>query len=309
VLDAGGDPVADARVGLAKAASQAFLKDGHFYGAQNQAQVVTTDETGKFTFPPQREPFLLIANHDSGFAEVTQEQFEGSSEIRLRAWGRIEGRVLLGDKPEANCTLQFSSRLADASRAFVLSCVNWARTDTEGRFRLERVMPGSGCVSRLITTQFPRLPGPFGGSLSPGWQQWVNVKPSETVIVAIGGTGRSVAGRLELSREPDIPIDWTTNWPVAIQRWDVENERAEEATFTCQGKLDEVGRFEIPDVPPGAYRLTCRVWGAFSVDTVGYPPTVGNAEYDFTVRPVGGERNDEAVDLGVITVEVDAKSE
>ncbi len=316
VLNAGGDPVPDARVGLARAASRACLDDGHFSRVQNEVEVVSTNESGRFAFPPQRdEPFLLIVTHNWGFAKVTRKQFEKSSEIRLKLWGRIEGQVFLGDKPDANRTLNFHAKLED-QRTFVLSSSYWAKTDAQGRFELEHVIPGPGSISRVVTTEYFNGPVPSSGqrrlasgTISRGWQHPIDVKSTETSSVTIGGTGRLVVGRIELDRKPDVTIDWTTTGPVTIQRWDVDNDRAHEETFKCHGNFDQTGRFEIPDVPPGSYRLTCRVRGAFSPNSETYPPTIGKAEHDFTIPPLADTQSDDPLDLGTITVKVDTASE
>jgi len=302
VLNAGGDPAPDARVGLAKAASRASLRDGHFFPGQNQAQVVTTDESGRFTFPPQRgEPFVLIVTHDLGFAGVNREQFEKSSEIRLEPWSRIEGQVLLGDKPDANRMVNFYPKLDDDRRPHVHYCDYWTKTDAQGRFELDRVIPGPGAISRVVETK--------GGGLLSGWQQAIDVPSSTTTTVTIAGTGRAVVGRIELDRKPHVAIDWTTTEPVTIQRWDIDNDRAHEQTFKGHSNLDEAGRFEIPDVPPGSYRLTCHVWGAVSRDSDTHPPKIGNAQHDFTVPPLADTRSDDPLDLETITVKVETAPE
>ena len=295
VLNAEGNPVPDARVGLAHAASCALLNEGQFVNMQNQADMATTNAAGKFTFPPQSdEPFLLIVTHDSGFAEATPEQFKKSPEIRLKPWGRISGQVLLGDKPDANSTISFASKRESDQRNFV-SSIYWAKTDAQGRFQLDRVMPGPGTIIRQRITEFAE-----GSSFSPGRQQSIDIKPGETTTVTIGGAGRPVVGRVELDRKPDTAINWSASNPVTIQRWDTVNKQADKQTFSCYGEFDKTGRFEIPDVPPGNYRLTCHVNGvAGSGDK--YPPVIGNAEYDFEVAPFADTERRNPLDLGKIT--------
>jgi beta-lactamase regulating signal transducer with metallopeptidase domain len=305
VLDPEGKPVAGAHIGLANATSRAFLSNGHFDTHQNQAQVVTTDKTGAFTLPPQREgPFLLIATHDSGVAIITREQFETSSEIQLEAWGRIKGRVLLGDDMEPDCAIQFHSRLPDDAQDLVSDCFGSANTNLEGMFEMERVIPGAGFVSRMIEH-------PSGGFSSPGWQQPVRVASSKTTTVTVGGTGRPVTGRFQLDRKPNATIDWTTS-TVLIQRWVIGDNRADDERFECHGKIDVSGRFKIPDVPPGDYRLTCRVgtvssfspWAVSLQSSRPRPTTIGSATHDFTVPPT-----DEPLDVGTITVKVERDSQ
>ncbi len=299
VFGPAGDPVAGAQVGLAREGSRAYLDAGSFHRMANRAEMATTDESGTFAFPPQSdEPFLLIVTHESGFAQLTREQFEKSSLIELAPWGRIEGQVLLGDKPDASCRVQYSPTLSDDEKKFFLGCYYWANADANGRFELDRVIPGSGSVERVIVTEYP------GGvaSNSSGWQQAVDVTAGETTTVTVGGGGRTVVGRFEFDRDPEATPKWVS-YPLKIQLWDMDNDQAVEPTYQCQGTIDTAGGFEILDVRPGEYRVTRHITAVPADGQTRYIK-LGEAKHDFTV-PVG----DEPLDLGMITVKSENEQE
>ncbi len=304
VLDPSGEPVAKAQVGLAKAATKAWMEDGHFSRLQNEAEVITTSESGKFTFPPQGdEDFLLIATHDSGFAQVTPEQFAKSPVVRLEPWGRIEGQVMEGATPDANRTIWFIPKRDDNQQTFVVSWSFWGKADAQGRFQLNRVMPGPGSLSRVVNSE-----GPTGTTQTAGWEQAIDVEPNEACKVTIGGTGRPVVGRFELS-DNNAAVDWTTNHVVRIRRLRSRDGSAPKQHFGCLGKIDEAGRFEIPDVPSGSYKLVCAVTGPLARNSRTPPPLIGVAEHEFDAPPLGVPPTDEPLDLGTITVNVESDSQ
>lgn len=302
VLNPDGTPAVGAEVGLATAEKRANLENGHFDQSQNSASVVSTDSNGKFEFPPQGEdePFLLIVLHDAGFAERTHEELAGSNEIKLAAWGQIFGKVLRGDEPDASREVTFYPQRPKRKGHFVFNYGYKAVTDQRGRFRLDRVIPGPGTVSRVQITEF------LGSwSHSPGWQQPVEIAPEGIVPVTIGGTGQDVVGTVKPSREPDVKIDWTTNEPAVVQLWDNENNRRDPDLFLrCLGPINEAGQFKIPDVPSGTYQLTIPVNNPPRADSCGAGQEIGRASMIFTVPELPGDRSDQPLDLGVVEAEL-----
>jgi protocatechuate 3,4-dioxygenase beta subunit len=45
-----------------------------------------TDKAGRFTFPPEVEPFCLVAVHEDGVAMVTEKGFAKSKELQIQPW-------------------------------------------------------------------------------------------------------------------------------------------------------------------------------------------------------------------------------
>jgi uncharacterized GH25 family protein len=64
------------------------------------ARHVKTDGEGRFKFPPEVEPFCLVAVHEQGVAMITEKEFKPSEPLALEEWA------------DANSTLQISRRPA-----------------------------------------------------------------------------------------------------------------------------------------------------------------------------------------------------
>lgn len=300
VVDANGRPVANASVGLATEGQRAFLSEGRIDRRQNRAPAVETDEQGKFEFPPHEpgQRFLVFALHDAGFADASREEFETSPELRLTPWGRLNGRVLRGTQPDVHCEVALWPERPQRDGRYshlIFSYGYTTRTDDQGAFQFDRVVPGNVSVARVVVTELGR-----SQQHAPGWRQKLEVRPNETLTVTIGGTGQPVVGRVELDRQPELPINWTTNEPATIERWDVAKDQRDESSFRCLGNLDRNGRFEIPDVPPGDYRLSIPVNNPPLPNSCGAGAAIGMATYNFTVPQLPGGRSDEPLDLGVI---------
>ena len=74
--------------------------------------------------------------------------------------------------------------------------------DSQGRFAIDRVIPGRGHIARVLDT-------PLRGEWCE--PEPVEVKPGQTTRVRLGGKGRAVIGRVVLDGTPPEPVDWRTN--------------------------------------------------------------------------------------------------
>lgn len=294
VLKPDGEPAAGAEVAVTTKGYLAGVVGGRLSSNQS-APVFKADEAGKFTLALRGDDrFVLTVVHDAGYAEHSSGAFKRSNQITLEAWGRIEGRVMRGRRPDVNCEVSFWPQRSRGSGDFAPWYTYTTKTDTDGRFTLDRVIPGRGMVARVVVTQFIR-----SSQHSPCWQVPVDVPPDGAVSVLIGGTGRPVTGQAKLDRQPDFAIDWTSNTPATIN---LQGERLGPATrFRCAAKLDRSGRFRIPDVPAGKYELRLDVNDAPRPGTVGPGEAIGRATLDFEVPPMTDNRSDEPLDLGTVT--------
>jgi beta-lactamase regulating signal transducer with metallopeptidase domain/thiol-disulfide isomerase/thioredoxin/DNA-binding beta-propeller fold protein YncE len=300
VLLPNGKPAMGAQVGLATREKRAMLDMGRFDRSQNHAEVVETDAEGRFAFTPRDDESVLVVLHDAGFAEVMSDELSKVEEITLRPWGRIEGRVLVGQKTDTDREVKFQPiRRLPSGRTtmdYVFSYGYETNTDHEGRFVMDRVIPGPGSIARVVITEFLRTT-----QHAPGWHQRIEVRPDETVNVTIGGTGRAVTGEVVLDRDPGVKIDWRTNEPAAIVAWDNGKGRSAEPYQRYLANVNKAGRFEIPDVPAGDYQLVVEVNNPPVPNACGAGDAIGRAELKFTIPEMRGGRSDEPLDLGEIT--------
>lgn len=292
-----GSPAAGAEVCLATEKERAMVRDGHFERGMGRAAVVKTDAFGRFSLPSRGDaPFLLIVTHEAGFAErLRKDHDDAKTPIVLEPWGRIEGAALLGAKPDAGRQVAFASQRPDWQSPFHYIYDGYTHTDKQGRFHFDRVVPGPGSVSKVITV--PR--GDFGYQAG-GWETPVEVRPGEVTKVQIGGRGRLVKGRIRLAKSAQTEIDWLTNQPVVIEAWNEANSQPAEPFAEFAAKLSESGGFEIADVPAGHYKLVLLVNEPPSPNISGRGAVIGYAEREFTVPEMSTGRSDEPLDVGAI---------
>jgi protocatechuate 3,4-dioxygenase beta subunit len=306
VLLPGGEPAAGAEIAAATRESQFQVSQGRF-SQDRGTELTKTNEAGRFSLRPvvSEQPFLLVILHDAGFAEVTREQLAKSDRITLTPWGRIEGRVLIGDRPDVERDVMYAPQRVSAGSDTLRNSF-WGynyrtKTDAEGKFSFDRVVPGPGTAYRMVVTQH----GDFWTN-TPGWNTAIEVRPNETAKLSIGGTGRPVTGGVITDRQPDEPIAWLSNEPAAItpRRSLLRSLIGQRATQDARylGGIDESGKFTIPDVPAGEYTLSVNLYGTESRDGIRNP--IGSATFDFTVPAMPDGRSDEPLDLGQITAKL-----
>ncbi len=296
VLLPDGRPAKGAKVALATRDRPASLTIGRFDESENRAGITEANAEGRFSFPvPGTETFLVIALDDAGFAEATSEELAQSDQIRLRPWGRLEGKVLIGDRPDVGSEVYFAPTRSRSADMFVWNYGYKTKADDQGRFALDRVIAGPGNAYRVVVTKLGTR-----SRHSAGWQTPVEIAEGGTTEVTIGGTGRAVRGRLELDRKPETPIDWTTNEPGTIELSDKENDRRSEKFVRYGVNIDQSGRFEVPDVPAGDYKLTVPINNPPTLDSGGAGSEIGRAELEFSIPEMAGGRSDEPLDLGTV---------
>ncbi len=266
VLHPDGEPEAGVEVALATPEHPLIFEMEQFrFGRGNGMSFAKTGPDGRFSIGKPGGPYRLAAMSDYGYGEATQEGFAKSDTLVLEAWGKIKGEARIGRLPAANQTISFARRQSPtnqpgAAAVYAFDSIE-TRTDAQGRFVFDRVIPGASEVSRVVVTDFGN-----GSQQHMGcWQEPVDVAPGQTVAVKIGGKGRAVVGRIKLQTAPGVRFDWRQNRPATIEKLRVllpglfnadprQNDR-------FAGSLDKDGRFRVEDVPPGHYELTVTIDG------------------------------------------------
>jgi peroxiredoxin len=110
-----GQPVARATVVLVRPGTRLRIADGKIapdFGPTGNKNLTraTTDSAGHFKLSGVQPPYVIVALHDKGYAEILSDQVTNDFPIRLQPWARIEGQIFIGNKPAANETVMYQGR-------------------------------------------------------------------------------------------------------------------------------------------------------------------------------------------------------
>ncbi len=272
-----GERVAKAQVVLATWTNEINITAGKLaYGHHGERlrKIVETDEQGRFVLPAEIDPSVLVVAHEAGYAEVAnaekgliptplpasdtpgdKPQFE-TRIIELQPWGRVEGRVLIGDKPVVGA--KYSVYQARTDDVHVVS----GRTivsDAEGRFVVEHLPPGRhGTCQRFVDGSDAQRSYSIDGLLHR-----FDVPPGKTTTLELGGRGRTLTGKLALPEGFPHKVDWSkVSTRVDLQpprfsgRFGGKDESGavwSQFKQSDEGKL--YGRANVPIAADGSFRI------------------------------------------------------
>jgi hypothetical protein len=293
VLSVDGKPLAGAVVALARLQdSQTYVVQPGFGRpsaplriVQNTVQAgtkVVTGSDGWFAFAPQPGPYQIIVMHPTGFATVAQGG--PNAPLRLQPWARVEG-VLRGPDREPLAGQQVRlflqlERDPNYRDNYIYTLV--AHTDARGRYVFDRVAPGRIRLARWLTS------GAGGQRFEgAGVATVVEARPGQTQEVQLGGTGRTIIGRVSATAAfpeslavfgdddhqyvamlvPDPPAGLAATTapsatrPVPHSQPTTAPSPSDERPVTRFFPIEADGSFRIDGVADGRYKLDVRVMG------------------------------------------------
>jgi RNA polymerase sigma factor (sigma-70 family) len=286
------------------------------------------DAAGHFSFSGLKEPWILVARHASGYVEISAAEFkQNQGQIVLQPWGKVEGRLLVGDQPQPGQKVRlFRSGSADNWVATHLRHERMATTDSGGRFAFERVAPGDCWLAWEPKGRLPRI---IRYTLA-------EVEPAKTLQIDIGGRGRPVIGQVATtaSNAPDVKIAWSNSrnqsasasyhselgthvqyprdWQTMSRdeqlRWQKEWEKSPAGKDRLRHQWSEDfdikpdGSFRIDDLVPGKYQAQFRILRTEN----GFGEDLVESWIDFEVPqlPDGRQRIADPLDLGTVPVKL-----
>ncbi len=294
----------------------------------------TTDEQGKYAFPPQTGSYVVVAFSEKGYAQVESEELAKSPDITLQAWAVVEGEVRNGSKPDAGAELAIYQRsvFMEPSQPRIYHQLS-AKADADGKFRFPRVVPGEIAVGKQVSVT--RGPG-----MMTAFSQTTNAiaKAGETTKVQIGGVGRAVVGRVEIppslagrksyhfgfsaietnAKPPnfDVPPEVHELEPAARKQWFDEWKKSEagqaymKATKEHQESVrrfalvvDQNGQFRADDIPEGDYVIRIQVYEATPAGSSNFEQELAVGSKEFTITPMPGGRSDDPLDVGAVSLQ------
>ncbi|HEY0256452.1 MAG TPA: carboxypeptidase regulatory-like domain-containing protein [Candidatus Methylacidiphilales bacterium] len=205
--------------------------------------MISTDTEGWYELPPQEENFTVVMAHpEAGYLITSFDELSRSPDVRLLSWGRFE--------------LLTTSNKESPSNYFLRPVPRRGNPEERVHYMSRPVMRGDGM---LVFEGLPAGDMQLGASGQP-------MRDTDIITIESGGTvrldlrsgRRTLVGqillpsegipieeplahlRLRRQRPANVPVDW--------------GRRAEYSETTFQ--IDLEGRFCIPDVLPGLYKLT-----------------------------------------------------
>lgn len=197
-------------------------------------------------------------------------------QLQLAALARVEGTVINSTGAQLR---DMNVTLSDPQQSGLSLGNMSARTDTEGRFRVMNVPPGQYRVTARAMIAPSGEAGPGRGV--PGGGRGRGGPPASRAepIIVWASTDIAVEGRnvpnvlLSLQQgagvSGQVTFEGTGTPPADLTRIRVTMTPADPMPFggASGGRVDASGRFTIPSVPPGKYRLTAGGVGGWTVDS------------------------------------------
>ena len=176
------------------------------------------DAQGHFEFQPHLRTARIVAANATGIADVSGEEVERSGVITLQPWSRVEGTYQVSSTLQSNQiikleTFRKSYVTAGSNRTSAVWVNAKTLPDKDGRFVFEQVPPGTRMV--FVETRLAERRNSSRSGQSH--EVIVDLKPSATQSVTLGGGGRRIVGKMRiLGGDPD-DVDWL---------WDVHSLQA-----------------------------------------------------------------------------------
>ena len=197
---------------------------------------------------------------------ISEERAAVDFQLQLAPMARVEGTVV---NPTGSQLRDIQLRLSDLSQLSETLGSMTARADGQGNFRFGSVPPGQYRLTARAMLTPPRPPGPPppgppGGGGGRGRGEAVRAEPvtlwaSADIVV----DGRNVSNVM-LSLQQGITVSGQLRFDGSTQPpADLTRVRVAMSPFggnplggTANGRVDASGRFTIPGVVPGRYRMT-----------------------------------------------------
>lgn len=311
VLLPNGKPAVDAEVALLAPGKYVAVGKGALkaYEARQEGLAVRTGNGGHFALPGVEGATGIVAVHDEGFAYVPLEKLKASAQVQLERWGRIEGILHIGRRLGTNelVGLESGNPFFDDSHVMLDMQDFQARTDDQGKFVITFVPPGEQRIARLIAT------GPGRNMHSAATS--VTVRPGAVTSVVVGGTGRTVIGKVRLKEQP---VDWDTvhaslhtrmsdgfkqpRSPEEQKAWSASPEaKAARKNYRVYPVLfAKDGSFSIEEVQPGKYQFDLMLMSSTPPEAMNLSPVKAHSQQDVVVPEAPGKEDLAAADLGTL---------
>lgn len=295
----------------------------------DESRVFHADDKGIIRCSPQDEEFNVMIVDPAGFAELKSPQ--KSLIVTLKAWGTIQGTLMIGDKPGVHEKISVISVDPEHSG---MAFQNDTVTDETGLFTVTQALPGINQVSRMSSDE----------DAQPLNTIKVKVESGQSVLVEMGGKGRPITGRVVwaegaqakpvthgnnviISSQSPMAMfqammpDGFADWGVEKQMQFMQGEEGQKLFAKMQEQMlknvaqndesteyyfqiNEDGTFRAEDIPAGGYMISITITGEMENMPGMFFIPVGQCQSEFTNPPLpdGKSYDPTPYDVGVLTL-------
>lgn len=309
VVDADGRPLSGATIAIAMGNFRSpRIRDGQLYlwpkpqphdslrNRWERPRYTITNANGRFSLPSEIQQAWIVVAHPYGFASTSYEDVVENDEIRLRAWGRIEGQAVWNGQPAAG----------ERIRLFAKRHLNETITDSEGRFTFDKVPPGEVGLGRDSVP-----PGDWNG-IPTNPKGRVDVPPGQTVECVLGGRGRPIVGKvvgIDNWQNVQVSVHLDLHWPSNSFR--IDDDRTLPALYAYisssyyrhydipQFDIEADGSFRLENVPAERYAIVVTERDGETI--------IRQGEERFQIKLMPTGESSEAMDVGTIEISENAR--
>ena len=266
VVDDQGKPVSGAKLCLGQSyfsflflrkptrADNGYQGIGGFYWMGEPETTAKGEFSGRFieSSPELGADWLVITHPEAGFKRVKVKDWKNGGALKLDRWCVLEGQVLDEDgQPLKSAAIRFMQNdrdefQNDGPRGFALLDSQELKSDDQGHYRIERVLPNAEDLHVTVNKQTIWL---RDLTFTPGEIKHYDLRLPTPRVVTPKDRLRGVTGRV---RAPEGYSLKSENFTVEV-RLNHEGSGLNETA-----KMDEEGRFTTKPVEPGNWQV--RVW-------------------------------------------------
>jgi hypothetical protein len=237
VVGPNGSPVSNAAITAVPATSE----HGTWIDANSsQRQALTfTNAQGEFSYDGLWGESMVVVALTNNFCPAMVTVTPGSSaatniQLVMGTGGQVEGHVLLDGQPQQEAWVSVAP--VQNQGGFNLNLNRSARTDAQGAFKIDSVMPGEMQVSAGVS---------IGGNRSRGKNQRITIQEGQVTTVDFDFVGQTAA------------LEGTVTMPANAQGWVSVEVATEDGSTESSGiQVSASGQFRIDNLPPGHATVT-----------------------------------------------------
>ena len=279
VQAADGSPLPDAKIVVCLTSRWTQINDNAVRFSNPNTLGLRPDSTGQFVVSDADAAHAVLAVDDTGYALVGLAELKETGKVVIRPWASLSGVYRVNGKPVGGAVMKmrFEPKLRGAPPNGNILMQYESHTDKNGRYSFPQIPAWPATIGRELILQ--QSSSGRMTTMAPAKHVFVGDDRGNTYDV--GGSGQSIIGKLVAPKTSDVELKiphgtgnvWleqdapertgTTRYErdYHYYQW-IQSDAGKEHWLSSHGsgfKIAKDGTFRVDDLPPGEYRLVCRV--------------------------------------------------